>query len=193
MDVRHISLSAVAATLFAASLGTPLAASGPEPVPGTSSAPIIRFVQLDHNLYRGGQPDGGGFEFLRDLGIRTVISFRNDASERAAVEALGMRFVSIPVTFRAFGWGDDFDAADVRAFFAALDDPEAGSVFFHCKRGADRTGSFAAIYRIARQGWEVDRALDEASDMGMRWWYFPMRAKIEAFARQTMPTLAGVE
>jgi protein tyrosine phosphatase (PTP) superfamily phosphohydrolase (DUF442 family) len=193
MHVRNISRSALAAMLVAASFGTPVAATGPEPAPGASSAPIIRFVQLDHDLYRGGQPDGAGFQFLRDLGIRTVISFRNDASERAAVEALGMRFVSIPVTFRAFGWGDDFDAADVRAFFAALDDPEAGSVFFHCKRGADRTGSFAAVYRIARQGWEVDQALAEASDMGMRWWYFPMRAKIAAFARQTMPAVAGTE
>lgn len=190
MNVRTTSFTALVATLFAASLATP-AASGPEPAPGTSPAPIARFLQLDRNVYRGGQPDADGFTYLRDLGIRTVISFRNDASERAAVEALGMRFVSIPVTFRAFGWGDDFDPADVQAFFAALDAPEAGPVFFHCRRGADRTGSFAAIYRIARQGWDIEKALDEASEIGMRWWYFPMRAKIAAFAQTTAVPAGG--
>lgn len=152
-----------------------------------ADAPIIRFGQLDRDLYRGGQPDADGFRYLRDLGIKTVISFRNDVAERQLVEELGMRFVSIPVTFRAFGWGDDFDLEDVRQFLAVVDDAEAGPVFFHCKRGADRTGSFAAIYRIARQGWDADRALDEASDRGMRWWYFPMRGMVESFAQDLRP------
>lgn len=190
MNLRTISLGALL-TVGAAPLATQVTASGHDPALGTQPVPITRFLQLDHNLYRGAQPDADGFRYLRDLGIRTVLSFRNDASERAAVEALGMRFVSIPVTFRAFGWGDDFDATDVQKFLAAIDDPEAGPTFFHCKRGADRTGSFAAIYRIARQGWAVEKALDEARDLGMRWWYFPMRAKIVAFAQPTVPVLAG--
>lgn len=158
----------------------------------TSAAPIKRFVQLDTGVYRGAQPDEAGFRHLRDLGIKTVVSFRNDVSERALVESLGMRFVSIPVSFRAFGWGDDFDVTDVQKFLAVVDDPAAGPVFFHCKRGADRTGSFAAIYRITRQGWSEDEALKEASDRGMRWWYFPMRGMVKDFARQT-PALAGTQ
>lgn len=174
------------ALLSALLLTTPVAPAaadqaGPQAV-AAAAAPITRFAQLDHGLYRGGQPDADGFRYLRDLGIRTVVSFRNDVSERQLVEELGMRFVSIPVSFRAFGWGDDFDLEDVRQFMAVVDDAEAGPIFFHCKRGADRTGSFAAIYRIARQGWDADRALDEASDRGMRWWYFPMRDQVRAFA-----------
>jgi protein tyrosine phosphatase (PTP) superfamily phosphohydrolase (DUF442 family) len=154
-------------------------------------APIERFMELDNGLYRGAQPDEAGFKFLRDKGIRTVVSFRNDTTERALVESLGMRFVSIPVSFRAFGWGDDFDAEDVQRFLAVVDDRDAGPVFFHCKRGADRTGSFAAIYRISRQGWTEDQALGEASDLGMRWWYFPMRGMVKDFARQVQPLHAG--
>jgi protein tyrosine phosphatase (PTP) superfamily phosphohydrolase (DUF442 family) len=125
------------------------------------------------------------------MGIRTVVSLRNDnQSERKAVEALGMKFVSIPVTFRAFGLGDDFDSTDVQKFFAVIDEPSAGPIFFHCKRGADRTGSFAAIYRIARQGWTEQRALDDARDRGMRWWYFPMRDQIRQFAKRVTAPLA---
>jgi protein tyrosine/serine phosphatase len=181
------------ALALAAPTGIPLVLEAADPVATSqAAAPIERFVQIEPWLYRGAQPDEAGFRFLRDLGIRTVVSFRNDTSERAVVESLGMRFVAIPVTFRAFGWGDDFDLEDVRRFFAVLDDPAAGPVFFHCRRGADRTGSFAAIYRIARQGWSEDDALDEARDRGMRWWYFPMRGMVKTFARQ-VPALAAAE
>jgi protein tyrosine/serine phosphatase len=172
-----------------APLGTAsLAASGPDEARASAAAaPIKRFVQLEDGLYRGAQPDEAGFRYLKDLGIRTIVSFRTDMDERALVESLGMRFVSIPVNFRAFGWGDDFDAEDVRQFFSVVDDPAAGPIFFHCKRGADRTGSFAAIYRIARQGWTEDKALQEARDRGMRWWYFPMRGQVKEYARQVQP------
>jgi protein tyrosine/serine phosphatase len=183
MHARTLAL----AVLVAATPLAPASAAGPDPASVPAAAPIGRFVQLETDLYRGAQPDAAGFRYLRDLGIKTVVSFRNDVWERELVESLGMRFVSIPVTFRAFGWGDDFDLTDVQKFLEVVDDPDAGPVFFHCKRGADRTGSFAAIYRIARQGWSEDEALDEARDRGMRWWYFPMRGMVKDFARQAAP------
>jgi protein tyrosine/serine phosphatase len=169
---------------LALALASPLAitaAAADEPF-RASSAPFKRFIQVDHQLYRGSQPDEDGFRFLRDMGVRTIVSFRNDGSERVLVESLGMRFVQIPITFRAFGWGDDFDVTDVHRFFEVVDDPTAGPIFFHCKRGADRTGSIAAIYRIARQGWDADRAYSEARDIGMRWWYFPVKGQIRKYA-----------
>lgn len=181
-------------TLAAPVTISPLAAAGPDDTRATAvAAPITRFGQLDENVYRGAQPDEAGFRYLRDRGIRTIVSFRNDTSERQLVESLGMRFVSIPITFRAFGFGDDFDVDDVRKFLAVVDDPTSGPVFFHCKRGADRTGSMAAIYRIARQGWSEEKALNEARGRGMRWWYFPMRGMVKDFAREMQPLNAGGE
>jgi protein tyrosine phosphatase (PTP) superfamily phosphohydrolase (DUF442 family) len=179
--------------LFAFSLVVTLAAPALSPVyaapdePVLVEAPIKRFIQVDDQLYRGAQPDADGFRHLQAMGIRTVVSFRNDDSERELVESLGMRFVQIPVTFRPFGWGADFKAEHVDQFFQVIDDPTAGPIFFHCKRGADRTGSIAAIYRIARQGWDADAAYDEARDRGMRWWYFPVEGKIKEFATQLRP------
>lgn len=152
------------------------------------TAPIKRFLQVAPDLYRGGQPDDEGFAYLRDLGIRTVISFRNDPAERSQVEALGMRFVHIPVTFRPFS--TDVPEEAVAKFFATLDDPASGPVFFHCRRGADRTGTFAALHRIARQGWTVDRAYDEARGIGMRWWYFTVKDELASLAPALMPAAA---
>jgi protein tyrosine/serine phosphatase len=164
--------------------------------PGAETSPIKRFAQLDARVYRGAQPDEAGFRFLRDQGVKTIVSFRDDAvtfgagaTEQELVESLGMRFVSIPVTFRAFGWGDDFDVTDMHKFLSVVDDPASGPVFFHCRRGSDRTGSFAAIYRIARQGWSEEEALDETRTYNMRWWYFPMREMVKDFAKQA-PALA---
>ncbi|MGE3277106.1 MAG: protein tyrosine phosphatase family protein [Vicinamibacterales bacterium] len=151
------------------------------------AVPIKRFLKLDDGLYRGGQPDHDGYRYLRDLGVDTVISLRNDTKERAFVESLGMRWVHIPVTFRPFGWGDDLSADDVERFFAVLDDPSSGTIFFHCQRGADRTGTFAGIYRMVRQGWDLDRAYGEARDMGMRWWYFHVKGRMADYARELLP------
>lgn len=185
MTTRALHLALVLAVVSPLAI-TPAAADDLQSAP----PPIKRFIQVDDHLYRGAQPDDDGFRFLRDLGIRTIVSFRNDDAERALVESLGMRFVQIPVSFRVFGWGDDFDVTDVQRFLEVVDDPTAGPVFFHCKRGADRTGSIAAIYRIARQGWDADEAYSEARDIGLRWWYFPVEGQIKKYAAevQTLDT-----
>jgi protein tyrosine phosphatase (PTP) superfamily phosphohydrolase (DUF442 family) len=156
------------------------------------AAPIKRFLQVDERLYRGGQPDARGFAYLRDIGVDTVISLRGDASsERPIVEALGMRLVHIPLTFLPFGWGDELPEAALRRFFEVVDDPASGIVFFHCQRGADRTGTLAGLYRIARQGWDVKRAYDEARDIGMHWWYYPLKGTLARLSGTLAPVAAA--
>jgi protein tyrosine phosphatase (PTP) superfamily phosphohydrolase (DUF442 family) len=145
-----------------------------------AEAPIERFIQISPTLYRGAQPDRAGFTFLRDIGIRTVISFRNDASERGLVESLGMRFVHIPVTFRMFG--GDMPRKAAERFLRVVDDPAGGLAFVHCKRGADRTGAFVGLYRVVRQGWKVEQAYEEARAIGMRWWYPALKDELTKLA-----------
>jgi tyrosine-protein phosphatase SIW14 len=166
-----------------------LTAQGDPPRESAAGAPIERFMQIADALYRGAQPDAQGFAYLRELGVRTIVSFRNDDSERALVESLGMSFVHIPVTFRPFSTDIPDDA--VLRFFAVVDDPSSGPVFFHCKRGADRTGAFAGLYRMARQGWALDRAYEEARDIGMRWWYASVKNEIRTLSLMLAPAAAA--
>jgi tyrosine-protein phosphatase SIW14 len=185
MHIR--SLSAVLLALITAGpMAVGLSADAEPTAASIANAPIKRFMQVGTNLYRGAQPDRDGFTFLRDLGIRTVVSFRNDDSERTLVEALGMTFVHIPVTFRPLG-GEMREDAAVR-FLATVDNPASGPVFVHCKRGADRTGAFVGLYRMLRQGWDVKRAYSEARDIGMRWWYVAVKDELAALARTFGPT-----
>ena len=141
-------------------------------------AGLERFARVDARLLRGSQPDEAQFTQLRDLGVRTVINLRNDDSERLIVEKLGMRYVGIPVTMHAFGRSGPLSREAVARFFEVVDDPASGIVFVHCRRGADRTGTFVALYRIARQQWSSDDAYDEARNIGMRWWHYPVKGQL---------------
>ena len=53
------------------------------------------------------------------------------------------------------------------AVLSLLNDNSAWPVFVHCRRGADRTGTAIACYRIAHDHWTNQQALGEAKTFGM--------------------------
>jgi len=141
---------------------------------------IDRFSIVADGLYRGGQPTSNGFEFLKQRGIKTVINLRlEDNSEAEMVQALGMNYVQIPVD-EVRPWSTIPPAA-VAKYFEVINNPANYPIFFHCKRGADRTGTFAALYRMAIQGWSAKRAYFEARNIGLRWYYEGLKLQIYDF------------
>lgn len=133
--------------------------------PLIASAPVPNFRQVNEWLYRGGQPDAEGLRYLRSLNIRTVISLRwwksVIATEKLAVPALGMNFISIPLNYWTYP-----SPEDIELFLSILDDEKQRPVYVHCKHGSDRTGILLAIYRMARQGWSADQAYCEMKACG---------------------------
>ena len=141
---------------------------------------LPRFSILKDGVYRGGQPSARGFQFLRQTGVKTIINLRvENNSESELVQALGMNYVQIPVD-EARPWSV-IPAAQLGKFFELINNPSNYPIFFHCRRGADRTGAFAAFYRIAIDRWDSTRAYAEARDIGMRWFYLGLRNQIETF------------
>src|ERR1700733_8513648 len=133
--------------------------------PGEGDLP--RFTILADGLYRGGQPTARGFQFLKEKGIRTIINLRaEDNAEAKIVQKLGMNYVQIPVD-EVRPWSELPEGA-IAKYFELVNNPANYPIFFHCRRGADRTGAFAALYRIALQHWTAKKAYDEARDIGMR-------------------------
>src|SRR5690349_24804448 len=63
---------------------------------------IKNFGQMDEHYYRGAQPEMDDYQSLKALGVKTVIDLRNDPTdyEKGAVEALGMKYINIPMS----GW-----------------------------------------------------------------------------------------
>jgi tyrosine-protein phosphatase SIW14 len=131
-------------------------------------AGVPNFHKVDDRVYRGAQPSDQGFQSLAKIGVKTVIDLRQtdgrSAQEKRAVEAAGMRYVNIPM----YGMQTP-KHADVAKVLALFEDSNAGPVFVHCKRGADRTGTVVACYRISHDRWENKKALGEAKSFGMAW------------------------
>jgi tyrosine-protein phosphatase SIW14 len=128
---------------------------------------LPNFQKVDDHVYRGAQPTKSGFKDLAERGIKTVVDLRDigehsQADEQKVVTDLGMRYVSIPMQGMSTPKNDK-----VAAVLTLLNDATSGPVFVHCKRGADRTGTVIAVYRIFHDGWESKRALGEAKSYGM--------------------------
>lgn len=144
---------------------------------------LPNFARVDEHLYRGAQPTEDGLRKLKAMGIKTVINLRDDderaARERDLVQALGMRYFNVPMK----GLSRPTDEQIARVI-ALIDAPENWPVFIHCKRGADRTGTVIACYRIARQGWKAKEAIAEAKRFGMSFFVFAMRDYIRDYERR---------
>jgi len=128
---------------------------------------VPNFQKVNDGVYRGAQPTDLGFKNLAGLGIKTVIDLRltgehSEAEEERIVKANAMRYVSVPMK----GMHTPTNEQIVTAL-AILGDSAAGPVFVHCQRGADRTGTIIACYRISHDHWENAKALSEARSYGM--------------------------
>jgi len=162
----------------------PTARSAELPAPG-----VPNFFQVNDRLYRGGQPSHQGWKQLAALGVKVVIDLRREsehstAAEARAVQAAGMRYVSIPMN------GFDTPQADqIGKVLALLDGPDA--TFIHCKLGMDRTGSVVAAYRISRDRWANEKALSEAMSCGLHWYELGMKRFIRGYKAAPEP-LASV-
>jgi tyrosine-protein phosphatase SIW14 len=147
----------------------------------SQSENLPNFQKVDDYVYRGAQPKINGFEDLAERGIKTVVDLRDigehsQADEQKAVTDLGMRYVSVPMQGMATPKGQQ-----IAAVLALLNDVTSGPVFVHCKRGADRTGTVIALYRIVHDGWDSKRALSEAKSYGMSAFQGAMRHYVAGY------------
>ena len=140
---------------------------------------IPRFFAIDDGLYRGGQPTEKGFELLKQLGIKTVVNLRADDRESQIVESLGMNYVHVPIE-NVRPWTQIPEAA-IAKYFELINNSANYPIFFHCKRGADRTGALAALYRMGIQGWDAGKAYAEALQIGMRFWHQGLKTQVFEF------------
>jgi tyrosine-protein phosphatase SIW14 len=130
------------------------------------AAGVPNFHQVNQYLFRGAQPSRQGFQSLASLGVKTIIDLRGEGGrsreEKKLVEAAGMRYIAMP--FSGYAAPSDQQISKV---LAMLNDEKAGPVFVHCRRGADRTGTVIACYRISHDHWDNAKALQEAASDGM--------------------------
>jgi protein tyrosine/serine phosphatase len=126
-----------------------------------SNIHIKNFGQMDERFYRGAQPKEEDYRDLAALGIKTVIDLRGDSEsyEKRDVEALGMRYVNIPMGDKEYPKLDQ-----VNQFLKLVDDASTGKFFVHCAGGRHRTGVMGAAYRFNHNHWNFDQVYAEMKD-----------------------------
>jgi len=121
---------------------------------------VTNFYQVTTNLYRGAQPTAAGMAQLKAMDIKTVINLRSLHSDKDEVAGTGLQ----SIRFEEKSWHAEEE--DVIGFLKAVTDTNNLPVFVHCQRGADRTGTMCAMYRIVVCGWSKADAIEEMKDGG---------------------------
>jgi protein tyrosine phosphatase (PTP) superfamily phosphohydrolase (DUF442 family) len=136
---------------------------------------------MDENFYRGAQPKKGKYAGLKDLGINTVIDLQEEpeAYSRAEVEALGMKYVNIPIVDKSYPTPEN-----IEMFLKVIDDPSTGKFFAHCAGGRHRTGDIGAVYRFEKYGWDFAKVYREMKnyDFYSSWGHGKQKDFVEDYA-----------
>lgn len=139
--------------------------AGEAPAP----APLVAIpgaAQPLPGVLSGGQPTPEQLAEAAARGYRSVISLRPEGEpgsegERAEVERLGMRFVSIPVAGAA-----DLTEQNARALGQALSAEGAVPAILHCGTG-NRAGALLALEAYYVEGKSAEEALDLGKRAGL--------------------------
>jgi len=132
--------------------------------PSTSGAVerdgLPQLYRLHEHVFSGGKPAGTvGFQSLADLGVRTVISVDGEEPDVEAAEAVGLKYVHLPIGY------DGITRERIVELVVALQQMP-GPVYIHCHRGLHR-GPAAAVAAcraaglIHTSGEQVDELLHE--------------------------------
>jgi tyrosine-protein phosphatase SIW14 len=108
------------------------------------------------------------------MGVRTVVNLRARHGGREAVEAEGMRYVEIPMSFLK-----KVDPAAVRKALSVMTDRANQPVFVHCSVGTDRTGVVVAVYRMEVDGWSEAEAMEEMEALGFHEVWFRLKKTVK--------------
>jgi uncharacterized protein (TIGR01244 family) len=164
MPGRRSTLSALVLLLVVVvALPTPGAAQVSKPdVPG-----IVSLAKLETTVACAGAMKPEAVPEVKSMGFRSIINLRqadepgaNVETEEAAAKAAGLQYFHVPFN------GTSPDPAVADRFLAAITTPGAEPAFIHCS-GGNRAAAMWLIKRIAVDHWDVDRATDEATALGL--------------------------
>ncbi len=153
---------------------------------GEVAATLPLFHRVDENYVRGSQPLHGGIGTLTRLGVKTVVDLRSiyDRTDdvRVAAQTAGLEYEWVPMSV----WNPPTDE-EANRFVSVVTDTAKGPFFVFCADGLNRIGEMTAIYRIAHSKWAVEKALEEADELGFNPYYYNLRSYVWDYARKFRP------
>ena len=124
-------------------------------------------TRVDAAVMCAGATAPDAFPEIKKLGFASVINLRRDgepdvdiAAARSAASAHGLKYVHIPVD------ASNPSTESVDDFLKAVGDPANQPMYIHCG-SANRVAAMWLIKRVVVDGWDVSRATDEATAIGL--------------------------
>jgi protein tyrosine phosphatase (PTP) superfamily phosphohydrolase (DUF442 family) len=120
---------------------------------------IYNFLALPENIFTGGMPTREQIADASQRGVELVINLApHEVSnalpgETELVTSLGMQYINIPVIWTT----PTRDGLD--RFMDVMDQNKDKKILVHCQANF-RATAFMALYRILRQGWNPDEAME---------------------------------
>ena len=142
--------------------------------------------QLSSRIYSGGSPEGAvGFESLRKLGIKTIISVDGSTPDLGEAHQHGMRYVHMP-------HGYDGISAQVQAQLIKAATTVPGPIFVHCHHGNHRGPTAAAVICMGTEGWSAAMSKSWMKAAGTATNYMGLFGTVERFQMPSASTLRHV-
>ena len=129
---------------------------------------IVNFAHIETTVACAGAITPDSVAEIKRMGFASIINLRraseegaNIEAEAAAAEAADIRFVHLP-----FG-GNPLDPAVADRFLEVITSADTEPAFIHCA-GGGRAAMMWMLKRVVVDEWEVERALEEATALGLR-------------------------
>ena len=137
---------------------------------------LPNFAQVEHGLYRGGEPNAAGLGVLRTLGVRWIIDLRATPSTQQAEQCrlLGLAYYNVPMA--GTGWPETGSVLSFLSIYGSAR-VRGVAVYVHCSYGSDRTGVCVAAHRVVDEQWIPAYALKEAREYNLS----PLLPKYQEF------------
>ena len=135
---------------------------------GCVTRPVVNgvpnFAKVAQGIYRGGQPNEQGWQFLRSLGVTNVVKLNREVADAPADGMIVHLFPLPPATI----W-EIFKKPCSNDVARAVQAMQYKGTYVHCKHGRDRTGLVVGSYRMWIDGWSKSAAAGEMSERGYHW------------------------
>lgn len=148
----------------------------PEPDYDVAEMYKMHYNRVNDQYSTGGQPPLEELARLKARGYSTIINLRqpseHDAdAEQKEAKRLGLRYFNIPVVYM------DPKEEQATEFLRLMKDPANRPALIHCTM-AIRVSAFWMIHRVLNEGWELEKAEEEARKLG------PPARHLVRFARE---------
>ena len=138
----------------------------------------MTIIKVSDNLYRGNHPiEWADFARLNSYEIKNILNLESGLYELFKADInheieMATKFC-IDVNHLQMSPVMPPNLEEIKTTLDIIDQNK-GNTFIHCFSGVDRTGCIIAAYRVTKQSWTIQDAMEEMLEMGhhwfLRWW-----------------------